>query len=158
MKRISYIRNAGQTGVERAALDAARANDIAIAGWCARGGVTADFPEAPGILARFPELRETPSRSVAPCLDHNTRDAHATLVIAPIGAPVAPLRQVIEAAEFYERRILFVSGSDDKNAIRDWVFHLGYGITLHVTGSTEEQFPGAYKAARDLIALVLSLS
>ena len=47
----------GQSGVDRAVLDVALARGIAYGGWCPRGGWAEDFPEPPGLLARYPKLR-----------------------------------------------------------------------------------------------------
>ena len=46
------IISGGQSGVDRAALDAAVALAVPYAGWCPRGGWAEDFPEPPGVLAR----------------------------------------------------------------------------------------------------------
>jgi hypothetical protein len=46
----------GQSGVDRAALDAALARGIEYGGWCPRGGWAEDFQRPPGLLARYPKL------------------------------------------------------------------------------------------------------
>ena len=56
---ITGIRSGGQSGVDRAALDFARKHNMEICGWCPKGGWAEDYPEAPGILAVYPELQET---------------------------------------------------------------------------------------------------
>jgi len=60
-RAIHAIRSGGQTGVDRGALDAARAAGVPLCGWCPRGGWAEDAPEAPGIRLAYPELQETPS-------------------------------------------------------------------------------------------------
>ena len=59
--KIKYIRSGGQTGVDRAALDTARKYGIEICGWCPKGGWAEDYSSPPGLLAEYPELKETPS-------------------------------------------------------------------------------------------------
>ena len=54
------IISGGQTGIDRA-LDAAIEMGVDYGGWCPRGGWAEDFPKSPGLLARYPLLRETPS-------------------------------------------------------------------------------------------------
>ncbi|HEY6920163.1 MAG TPA: putative molybdenum carrier protein, partial [Methyloceanibacter sp.] len=54
------ILSGGQTGVDRAALDAAIERGIACGGWCPKGGWAEDMPRPPGVLARYPMLQETP--------------------------------------------------------------------------------------------------
>jgi len=50
----------GQSGVDRAVLDVAEAYGITYGGWCPKGGWAEDFPQPPGLLARYPNLKETP--------------------------------------------------------------------------------------------------
>ena len=54
--RIIRIRSGGQSGVDRAALDFARCQNIEICGWCPKGGWAEDYPEAPGIKAMYLDL------------------------------------------------------------------------------------------------------
>ena len=86
---IARIRSGGQTGVDRAALDTARRYNIEICGWCPRGGWAEDCPEAPGILAEYPELKETPEVEPWQRTLWNMRDADAILTIVPEGSGVS---------------------------------------------------------------------
>jgi hypothetical protein len=52
----------GQSGVDRAVFDVALARDIPYGGWCPKGGWAEDFPEPPGVLAKYPRLAETDFR------------------------------------------------------------------------------------------------
>ena len=81
---IATIRSGGQTGVDRGALDAARAAGVPIEGWCPAGGWAEDLPEAPGLRTDYPELRETPSREPAQRTEWNVRDSDVTLIIGPV--------------------------------------------------------------------------
>ena len=54
------IISGGQTGVDRAALDVAIERGMDWGGWCPKGGWAEDFPEPPGLLAKYPHLKETP--------------------------------------------------------------------------------------------------
>ena len=54
------IISGGQTGVDRAALDVAIERGVSWGGWCPKGGWAEDFPEPPGLLARYSQLVETP--------------------------------------------------------------------------------------------------
>jgi hypothetical protein len=67
------IVSGGQTGVDRAALDAAIANSIDYGGWCPRGGRAEDMRRAPGVLVRYPKLHETPLADPAQRTEWNVR-------------------------------------------------------------------------------------
>src|ERR1700742_4581203 len=75
----------GQSGVDRAALDAAIALDIAYRGWCPQGGWAEDFPAPPGLLELYPKLAETPLADPAQRTEWNVRDADACLIIVDVG-------------------------------------------------------------------------
>jgi hypothetical protein len=76
------IRSGGQSGVDRAALDVARALQISYRGWCPHGGWAEDFPAPPGLLAVYPGLTETPSSDPEQRTAWNVRDSDATLIVA----------------------------------------------------------------------------
>ncbi len=83
---IIRIRSGGQSGVDRAALDFARCQNIEICGWCPKGGWAEDYPEAPGIKEMYPELKETPEAEPWQRTLWNMRDAQAILTIMPEGS------------------------------------------------------------------------
>src|ERR1700726_1211464 len=68
------IRSGGQTGVDRAALDAAVLTGRPYEGWCPKGGWAEDFLHPPGLLTIYPHLIETPSESPEQRTDWNVRD------------------------------------------------------------------------------------
>src|ERR1700678_2570817 len=75
----------GQSGVDRAMLDVAIARGIAYGGWCPQGGWAEDFPEPPGLLAKYPGLEETPLAEPAQRTEWNVRDADACMIIVDAG-------------------------------------------------------------------------
>jgi len=66
----------GQTGVDRAALDAALELGLTVRGWCPSGRRAEDGP----IADTYP-LTETPSRDYAERTEWNVRDSDATLIL-----------------------------------------------------------------------------
>lgn len=72
------IVSGGQTGADRAALDAALACGLAIGGWVPKGRLAEDGP----VPARYAGLRETDSEDTAVRTRLNVRDSDATLVVS----------------------------------------------------------------------------
>jgi hypothetical protein len=68
----------GQTGVGRAAVDAALDCGLAIGGWCPRGRRAED-----GVIAERYPLVETPSKDYRQLTKWNVRDSDATLTLSP---------------------------------------------------------------------------
>jgi hypothetical protein len=75
------IVSGGQSGVDRAALEVAGELGIPYAGWCPRGGWAEDVQRPPGVLATYPNLRETPADESQQRTAWNVRDSDATLII-----------------------------------------------------------------------------
>lgn len=73
----------GQTGVDRAALRAARECGVPVGGWVPAGRVAEDGTVS---ATEFPELRETPSADPAERTVWNTRDSDATLIVTSSAA------------------------------------------------------------------------
>ncbi|PSQ85488.1 MAG: molybdenum cofactor carrier, partial [Bacteroidetes bacterium QH_2_63_10] len=70
------IISGGQTGVDRAALDAALAFNVPVGGWCPKGRRAEDGQ----IPDRYP-LEETPSEAYEQRTAWNVRDSDGTLII-----------------------------------------------------------------------------
>ena len=148
----------GQTGVDRAALDAALTAGIDIGGWCPRGRRAED--------GRIPDsypLHETSTATYAQRTRWNVRDADATLILAagPLTGGTALTRQ---EAERLKRPLLVVNldhltGPKEIAAqadrIRDWIEEGGL-LVLNVAGPRESSAPGIYRRARDLLLRVFS--
>lgn len=96
------IASGGQSGVDRAALDAALAAGLDTGGWCPRGRRAED-----GIIAGRYRLREAPLRDPAVRTRLNVRDADATLVLL-LGPPDRGTVTTMKAARALGRR-LFVA-------------------------------------------------
>jgi predicted Rossmann-fold nucleotide-binding protein len=74
---IQKIISGGQTGVDRAALDAAIKLTIPYGGWIPRGRLTEDGPLPPKY-----QLKETGSTRYADRTEKNVLEADATLIIS----------------------------------------------------------------------------
>jgi hypothetical protein len=157
------IRSGGQSGVDRAALDAAADLNLPYTGWCPKGGWAEDRPVPPGVLRDYPRLTETPSARTQQRTAWNVRDAHATLILAP-GDELAPFggtefTYVMARLVFLRPcRVADVRTPTDPAAVREWVARtaagLGLGeLVLNVAGPRESEARGISVAAfRFLIA------
>lgn len=77
------INSGGQTGADRAAIDAAIETSKVYSGWCPAGGWAEDLTLPPGLLARYPLMKETPSSVVEQRTEWNVRDSTATMIFLP---------------------------------------------------------------------------
>ncbi len=147
---IRKIVTGGQTGVDRAALDAALEAGVPVGGWCPRGRRAEDGP----IDARYP-LRETPSDEYAQRTAWNVRDSDGTLILVR-GAPEGGTALTVEEARRRGRPLLQIkTGEPAIGAIRRWID--AHGIeTLNVAGPRESEAPGIYAEAKDLLMRLLA--
>ena len=75
----------GQSGVDRAVLDVAVERSIDYGGWCPKDGWAEDLPKPPGLLAKYPRLKETPLADPAQRTEWNVRDADACMIVIAAG-------------------------------------------------------------------------
>ena len=158
------IISGGQSGVDRAALDAAIARGIPYGGWCPRGGWAEDFPDPPGVRARYPLLRETLSADPAQRTEWNMRDSDACLIlVAAGGAAVSPGTVLTEAlAARYAKPLLVadLSAADAVETVAAWLaallaaHALGASFRLMVGGPRESEAPGIYGRAKEVLGRV----
>lgn len=133
----------GQTGVDRAALDAALARGLPCAGWCPRGRRAEDGP----IHRRYP-LKETPSSDYAERTQLNVRDSDGTLVVTR-GAPTGGTALTLDFARDLARplRVVDLAAATPTAAdVREWIDGAGI-ITLNVAGPRASTQPGIYAPA-----------
>jgi hypothetical protein len=142
MARVLKVVSGGQTGVDRAALDAARAVGLPCGGWCPRGRLAEDGPIDPG----YP-LVETPSADYAQRTEWNVRDSDATLVIAR-GRPTGGTALTIALAHRYGRPLLVADLARDPSPeeVSRWIEARAVGA-LNVAGPRESQRPGLGREA-----------
>jgi hypothetical protein len=157
------LMSGGQSGVDRAALDVALARGMDYGGWCPQGGWAEDFPEPPGVLAKYPLLRETPLADPAQRTEWNVRDADACLIAIDAGGLQASAGTTLAAdlAHRY-RKPLLLAKLDDADALKQaalWLrvqrARLGAGLKLAVGGPRESEAPGIYLRAKRFIAALM---
>jgi hypothetical protein len=152
------IRSGGQTGVDRAALDAALATERIYEGWCPKGGWAEDFPHRPGLLSKYPHLTETPSEFPEQRTEWNVRDSAATVVLVPDanyhsrGADFT-----IAGAKTYGKPCCIINYLDDDAIIgfRKVMSRFGEEQSIDIAGPRESEHPGAYEWCLALLIEVL---
>ena len=138
---------------------------ISYGGWCPRGGWAEDFSEPPGLLARYPLLRETPTSDPAQRTEWNVRASDAVLIITGHDGLAASQGTALggELAKRYGKPLL-VTGLDDADAVartRRWLDDLLHqhqnheAFALGIGGPRESEAPGIYNRAVEFLRAAL---
>ena len=180
---IIRIRSGGQSGVDRAALDFARCQNIEICGWCPKGGWAEDYPEAPGIKAMYPELQETPEAEPWQRTLWNMRDAQAILTIMPEGSGESKGTELgVQEGIELGKSMFTARGVEDAEEIAAWLRALAadrsagsdgvvgsansdavdesataIGVELCVGGPRASECPDGYRVTMEILEKVMEL-
>jgi hypothetical protein len=154
------IISGGQTGVDRAALDVAIERGVPWGGWCPKGGWAEDAPEPPGVLAKYPALKETCQSHPLQRTEWNVRDSNATLIITDSHGMATSIgtARAHQWAHQHGKPLLVVDATDPSAAARAAVWvraqkqRFGPDLTLAIGGPRESEAPGIYERAKTLIA------
>jgi Circularly permutated YpsA SLOG family len=143
----------GQTGVDRAALDAARALGLPCGGWCPRDRRAED-----GLIAAIYPLVETPSTDYAQRTRWNVRDSDGTLVLTR-GRVEGGTAFTVAVARRRRRPLLVVDLATEPDPMEAdrWVCEAGIGV-LNVAGPRESQRPGIGAEARAFLERLFRLT
>ncbi|MFO1155009.1 MAG: putative molybdenum carrier protein [Rhodospirillales bacterium] len=151
--RLSVVKivSGGQTGVDRAALDAAIALGITLGGWVPRNRRAED--------GRVPDryaVRETASDAYDVRTRFNVRDSDATLILTR-GRPTGGTALTVAIARALGRplHVLDLDGASDLHDVRAWLAHEEIRI-LNVAGPRESSHPGIHDEAFALLMTVLA--
>jgi hypothetical protein len=157
------ITSGGQSGVDRAALDAAIACGIDYGGWCPRGGWAEDLPQPPGVLAKYPLLKETPLADPAQRTEWNVRDAHAILIVVGQGGTAVSkgTALAVELTQRYRHPTTTADPDDPDAGARTlaWLAAqraaFGENLVLSIGGPRESEAPGIYARTLSFLRDVL---
>jgi predicted Rossmann-fold nucleotide-binding protein len=147
---LKFLRSGGQTGVDRAALDAALACGIPCGGKCPKGRLAED-----GVIpARYP-LKETVSDSYAVRTEANVREADATLILTR-GPLTGGTALTYRLAQKYKRPCLVIDLAQSwrNDTVLAWLARHQVK-ELNVAGPRESQQPGIYRQAREALKEIL---
>lgn len=88
---VKKIVSGGQTGVDRAALDAAISHDVEYGGWLPKGRKCEDGP----LDGKYTEMREMPTADYLKRTEQNVIDSDGTLILCP-GEPQGGTKRTID--------------------------------------------------------------
>jgi hypothetical protein len=151
MRKLPKIISGGQTGVDQAALTAARQAGLATGGWVPKGWLTEDGPAA--WLAEF-GLSEMPTDDYPPRTRRNVTISDATLWLGDPSSTGG--RATCEAARRSGKPLYVAESLADTRpaAVADWLQTLGEVNVLNVAGNRESVAPGiGAESARFLVEL-----
>ena len=147
--RVEKIVSGGQTGVERAALDAAIFVGLLHGGWCPNGRRAEDGP-----IAACYELEELESTQYADRTKRNVLDSDATLVLYTNvlqGGTFLTWRYAVKQCKPCLKICLTHPGRVQR--VRDWLTR-NQVRTLNIAGPRASKEPGGYDLAFEYLMLL----
>jgi hypothetical protein len=150
MQMLRKIISGGQTGVDRAALDAALEDGLETGGWCPLGRRAED-----GEISREYQLVEAESASYSWRTKLNVRDSDATLVLN-MGAVDGGTAETVEHAERMGKpcKIVDLDEPADISSVTAWLSHHNVEV-LNVAGPRESRRTGIYREALHFMKRVI---
>jgi predicted Rossmann-fold nucleotide-binding protein len=149
-QRLVRIVSGGQTGVDRAALDAAMDCGLECGGWVPRGRRAEDGAVPP----HYP-MRETPGHAYAERTRRNVRDSDGTLILAA-GKPTGGTALTAAFTRRLGKPCLLIDlrAAADPAVISEWLRRHHIRV-LNVAGPRESTCPGIHEQAKALLTALL---
>lgn len=153
MKRLRIV-SGGQTGADRAALDAALELGLETGGWVPRGRLAED-----GVIsAHYPNLVEAASARPAVRTELNVRDSDATVILSH-GAPAGGTALTERLARRYGRLLLLLDlgrldEAEASATLRRWL-ERHRPLVVNVAGARQSEDGEIYAATRRVLVAAL---
>jgi hypothetical protein len=147
---ITRLVSGGQTGVDRAAMDAAMAAGISVSGWCPKTRKAED-----GVIPEIYPLTETPGAEYDQRTEWNVRDSQGTLLLIS-GTIFGGSLHTKNCCQHYDKPFLVVDLSETANfdEVVTWLALNNVHI-LNVAGPREGHCAGIYEKAKTYIEELL---
>lgn len=147
---LKKIVSGGQTGVDRAALDAALDLGVSCGGWCPKGRLAEDG----SIPACYP-LQETASRRYRVRTRQNVRDSDATLILN-LGPLEGGTALTAGFASEHDRPCMLVDldGAEDIAYVLNWLEKNNISV-LNVAGPRASKRPDMYKISYEFMRMLI---
>lgn len=148
---VAKIISGGQTGVDRAALDAALKLGLPCGGWCPKGRRAED-----GIIPPQYPLEETSSPDYPQRTAMNIQDSDGTLLLA-WGSPAGGTLLTLKLARKLRKPHLLIALNEggEPRRVGEWLRNSGVQ-TLNVAGPRETEAPGIYARALDFLLAIFA--
>ena len=158
---IKKVVSGGQTGADRAGLDAAIDAGILHGGWCPAGRKASD-----GSIPERYQLQETESSAYPPRTELNVEDSDGTLIFCRKSrlSPGVRLTRSLCIKHGKSYKLVYVDILDkeyyrDGEPVVDWLLRLWAENnrieTLNVAGSRESKVPGIYALTHEAISRLI---
>ncbi len=146
------IISGGQTGVDRAALDAALQLGIEQGGWCPKGRKAED-----GTIPPLYRLQETPTAEYRERTEWNVRDGDATLILVRKLPLTGGTSFTADLAKTHKKPCLIanMNDPDSMSRAREWLQSQRPNI-LNVAGPRESLEPGIHRQALEFLKKLLN--
>ena len=149
---LQKIISGGQTGADRAGLDAAIDTGIEYGGWIPRGRQAED-----GIVPeKYTALQELAKGGYSKRTEQNVIDSDGTIIFS-FGKLTGGSELTRQVADKHKKPCLHIDLSRDQNPetmIKDWLVKWDIRV-LNVAGARESKSPGIYKSVYDVLTAVL---
>jgi len=153
-KKSLKVISGAQTGVDRAALDAALSLGIECGGSVPKGKKAEDGT----VPAKYANLTELKTSSYPARTEKNVLDSDATLILCE-GNPSGGTALTIELAQKHQKPFIVGSLKNHTGVLVEevvqWLTELQPAV-LNIAGSRESESPGIYMKSFDIVRMILT--